>query len=315
MIRFNPDILTNNYRISKLILKHNAREDYPIVDNKIKTAKVASSQGIPTPENYFFIESHGELKTKLEKLKSLPHGFVVKPAEGSQGGGILLVDHISLDDSQEEKFFQTNRLGKLTDNEFKHYLSGILSGLYSLKGHKDYVLVQEKIQNIPEFSKVTPSGIPDIRIIVFLGFPVMAMIRFPTNLSGGRGNLHVGAVGCGVNLKTGIIINSIQNNRTIHEHPDTQVQLNGLHIPYWHQLLQLAAKCSEMARIGYLGVDLVIDKNKGPLLLEMNARPGLSIQLANMKGLLPSLKKIIKQAPATQSLNAEQRVAWAIENL
>jgi alpha-L-glutamate ligase-like protein len=303
-------ILTNNFRISQLILKHNLREDYPIVDNKILTAQVAKNFLIPTPENYFFIESHGQLANKVEKMKLLEQGFVVKPAEGSQGGGILIVERISPD----KQNFVTGRLGDLTTHEFIHYLYGILSGLYSLKGHQDKVLVQEKIQNIPEFVRVSSSGIPDIRVIVFLGFPLMAMIRFPTELSGGRGNLHVGAVGSGIDLRTGTIIHSIQNNSTITEHPDTGIQLKGMQIPRWQELLKLASQCSEIARIGYLGVDLVIDKNKGPLLLEMNARPGLSIQLANKRGLLPSINKITKEAPKTL-LSAEEKVKWSLENL
>jgi alpha-L-glutamate ligase-like protein len=307
---FNNEILCNNYRISRLILKHNKREDYPIVDNKIQTAIVAKKYSIPTPENYFFIESHGELKHKVPMLKSLTHGFVVKPAEGSQGGGILIINRITKDGK-----FDTGRLGTLSDPEFKHYLSGILSGLYSLKGHRDQILIQEKIVNIPEFEKVTTSGIPDVRIIVLLGFPIMAMIRFPTISSGGRGNLHLGAIGCGINLKTGVIYHSIQNNRSILNHPDTSVDLSGLKIPYWNDLLNLASKCSEMARIGYLGVDLVIDKNKGPLLLEMNARPGLSIQLANQKGLLPLIKKVLKDSPLKQDSSHQSRTAWSLNHL
>lgn len=313
MIKFNKDILTNNYRISQLIQMYNRREDYPIVDNKILTAKKSLEQGVPVPENILFIESHGQLKTKLQNLSSLESSFVVKPAEGSQGGGILIVDSITGDKDFSKAKFHTSRLGSLNLYEFKHYLSGILSGLYSLKGHKDFILVQEKINNIEEFKQVTTSGIPDIRVIVLLGFPIMAMIRFPTILSGGRGNLHLGAVGCGINLKSGQIIHSVQNNRTIDNHPDTNTNLIGLQMPLWHEVLNLAARSSEIARIGYLGVDIVIDKIKGALLLEMNARPGLSIQLANQKGLRGIINKILKEAPP--NLNCQDRVKWSIENL
>ncbi|MCB9025930.1 MAG: alpha-L-glutamate ligase-like protein [Bdellovibrionaceae bacterium] len=313
MIKFNKDILTNNYRISQLIQKYNRREDYPIVDNKILTAKKSLEQGVPVPENILFIESHGQLKKKLQNLSLLESSFVVKPAEGSQGGGILIVDSITSDEDFSKAIFHTSRLGSLKLNEFKHYLSGILSGLYSLKGHKDFILVQEKISNINEFIAVTNSGIPDIRVIVLLGFPIMAMIRFPTLLSGGRGNLHLGAVGGGINLRTGQIFHSVQNNRTVHSHPDTHTKLIGLQMPLWNEVLNLAARSSEIARIGYLGVDIVIDKNKGALLLEMNARPGLSIQLANQKGLRGIINKVLKEAPP--NLSCKDRVKWSVENL
>ena len=313
MFKVNKEILTNNYRISQLIQKYNRREDYPIVDNKILTAKKAESHNVPVPKNYLFIQSHGQLKQELVNLSRLETSFVVKPAEGSQGGGILIINSVTETEDFNNAIFHTSRLGDLTLNEFKHYLSGILSGLYSLRGHKDYILVQEKISNIDDFRSVTNSGIPDVRVIVFMGFPVMAMIRFPTLLSGGRGNLHLGAVGCGIHLKTGEIFHSIQNNRTIHEHPDTQKTLSGLKIPLWDEILLLASRSSEMARIGYLGVDIVIDKIKGPLLLEMNARPGLSIQLANQRGLRGLLDKVLKQAP--RDLEFRQRVKWALEVL
>lgn len=289
MFKLNKDILTNNFRISQLIQRYNRREDYPIVDNKIITAKTAEKFSIPTPENYFFIESHGQLRQRLVVLRSLKQGFVVKPAEGSQGGGILLVSEV-FEKPEGEWIYRTSRLGDLTEREFRHYLSGILSGLYSLKGHKDYILIQEMVRNIDEFKVITDSGIPDIRIIVFKGRPVMAMARFPTELSGGRGNLHLGAVGCGIEMETGKIFHVIQNNRTIDAHPDSGEKLIGKVIPHWPDILKLASESSKMARIGYLGVDIVIDREKGPLLLEMNARPGLSIQLANQKGLKAVLK-------------------------
>lgn len=313
MFKFNKDILTNNYRISQLIQKYNRREDYPLVDNKILTAKKAIEHDIPIPENFIFIESQGQLREKLQSLTKLNSSFVVKPAEGSQGGGILIVDAVANDEEERTASFYTSRLGKLDLYEFKHYLSGILSGLYSLKGHKDFILVQEKVANIDEFVTVTSSGIPDIRVVVLMGFPIMAMIRFPTLLSGGRGNLHLGAVGCGIDLKTGKIFHSIQNNRTIEEHPDTHRKLIGMQIPSWQQVLELASRSSEMARIGYLGVDIVSDKKKGPLLLEMNARPGLSIQLANQKGLMSLIHKVLKESPP--QLDFQQRVQWSLNNL
>jgi glutathione synthase/RimK-type ligase-like ATP-grasp enzyme len=38
-----------------------------------------------------------------------------------------------------------------------------------------------------------------------------------------------------------------------------------------------------------VGVDLVIDVERGPLMLEVNARPGLQIQVINGEGLAPAL--------------------------
>jgi glutathione synthase/RimK-type ligase-like ATP-grasp enzyme len=67
-----------------------------------------------------------------------------------------------------------------------------------------------------------------------------------------------------------------------------------------------------MTGLGYLGVDMVIDQERGPLLLELNARPGLQIQVANQKGLLKHLE-FIDKAPSNIFTTPETRVAWALD--
>ncbi|MRR31196.1 alpha-L-glutamate ligase-like protein, partial [bacterium] len=69
----------------------------------------------------------------------------------------------------------------------------------------------------------------------------------------------------------------------------------------------------EMTGLGYLGVDLVIDRDRGPLLLELNARPGLAIQLANRHGLRTRLDQVDRALPSLAD-TPEARVAWAREN-
>ena len=51
-------------------------------------------------------------------------------------------------------------------------------------------------------------------------------------------------------------------------------------------------KLSDVLEMGYIGVDFVIDAEKGPVVLEANARPGLAIQVANRTGIRPRLEKI-----------------------
>jgi len=63
--------------------------------------------------------------------------------------------------------------------------------------------------------------------------------------------------------------------------------------------------------LGYLGVDVAIDETAGPLVLELNARPGLSIQNANRCGLKSRLK-VIETMDLVNSSFAE-RVNIAVE--
>jgi alpha-L-glutamate ligase-like protein len=171
--------------------------------------------------------------------------------------------------------------------DIKRHVSNIISGLHSLGGKTDTVMIESLIQLDPVFADYSYEGIPDIRIIVFRGYPIMAMLRLTTHASDGKANLHQGAVGVGIDIGTGSALHAVQFGKTVLHHPDTQKTFSELVIPHWDKLLQLAAACYEMTGLGYLGADLVLDRDKGHMIIELNARPGLSIQVANYAGLAP----------------------------
>ena len=58
--------------------------------------------------------------------------------------------------------------------------------------------------------------------------------------------------------------------------------------------------------LGYIGVDIVMDVERGPMLLEANARPGLAIQIANGRGLVPRLEAIDALVRNRQGLPIEE---------
>ena len=284
-------ILGMNRRVGDYILTHNERKKYPLVDNKITTYELCKKHNVSQPDHYFHVTNIGQIK-KIKKDLIQLKSFCIKPARGAMGNGILVVNEVL--GTEEEPEFDTSK-GLMNIKKLSHFISDILSGLYSLSGHPDQVIIQEKIILHPVFDNYVYKGIPDIRFIVYKGYPVMAMLRCPTKKSQGRANLHQGAVGCGINIATGHITNCIYLNNSINTHPDTGKELKDLAIPYWEELLVQASKCYEMTQMGYIGVDMVLDKNKGPQLLEINARPGLSIQLANSTGLIPRLELINQQ--------------------
>jgi alpha-L-glutamate ligase-like protein len=284
-------ILGMNRRLGSYILPHNPRHKYPLVDDKVKTARLAITHNIPTPDNYLIITTNGELKKVSSEMLALG-SFVIKPARGSQGNGILVVHGVTKEEGSVQPVFSTSR-GEKSLREIQYHISSILSGLFSLNGYSDAAIIQEKLLIHPLFAEISSSGIPDIRVIIFKGHPVMAMTRIPTLESGGRANLHQGAIGCGIDIETALITNAVHRNRIITVHPDTNVPLKGIHIPYWEEILSLSSTCFDITGLGYLGIDIVLDPERGPLLLEMNARPGLAIQTANLAGLLPRLENVI----------------------
>ena len=309
----NLGILGINNRVGRYILRHNKRENYPLVDDKVKTAQRAEAWGIAMPENYMIVENYGSLKNLHLKILNYD-SFVIKPANGSQGNGIIVIKEIIKEEKNGVMRVLCRRSNdKLMDiDEVKHHISGILSGLYSLSGQSDTAIIQSKIDKHPIFDNYSFGGIPDIRVIVFEGYPVMSMVRLPTKSSDGRANLHQGAIGAGINLADGSTNNAVIKNQVIDVHPDTGHKLVGLKLPFWREILELAAQCYDMVELGYLGADIVLTPDRGPILLELNARPGLGIQIANLAGLVPRLEKIRLEAP--KNLLAKERVDFSMKN-
>lgn len=270
-------VLSINRRNSDFVLRYNPRRLYPLVDNKLKTKQLALEAGIAVPPLYQMIHSEYQIK-QLDKLLEPYTDFVIKPARGAGGDGIIVISNRILD-----RYRQVN--GKLlTLQALAHHLSCLLSGAYSLGGHPDQAIIEHRVIVDPVFSQVSYEGIPDIRIITLLGYPVMAMLRLPTRHSNGKANLHQGAIGTGINIATGITFGGVFHNDPIDYHPDTLNPIVNIQIPHWNAILDIAARAYDLTGLGYLGVDVVLDEQHGPLMLELNARPGLNIQIANREG-------------------------------
>ena len=181
---------------------------------------------------------------------------------------------------------------QMTSATISTHLSDVISGMHSLGGRPDAALVQERVRLHPDLANLAVDGIPDIRIVLYRGEPAMAMLRLPTRSSGGRANLHQGGLGVGIEMESGLTHHAVQGTVTVHRHPDSGAQLNGLCVPDWNAILNMSRQVAAAVGLGYLGVDIVLDPQRGPLLLEANARPGLAIQHANAAGLLPRLQEI-----------------------
>ncbi len=295
-------VLGINRRNSRYIMEHNPRRLYPLVDDKLRTKELAQKAGIAVPPLYGVMRINHEIE-ELGQLLARYDDFVIKPTHGSGGSGVLVVT------GRRGVRFQTADGTLLDLSELQHYVANILSGAYSLGGHPDAAMIEYRVRLAPVFDEISYRGVPDVRIIVFLGVPVMAMVRLPTRISGGKANLHQGAIGAGISLATGRTRTAVWDDRLVNEHPDTGRLVEGLEIPHWGELLRLAARCHELTGLGYLGVDLVLDRESGPLILEMNARPGLAVQLANRAGLGPRLEAVERARLAMGTI--EDRVEWA----
>ncbi len=295
-------LLGINARNANYLLPNNPRRLYPLVDDKLRTKRLAEGVGIKVPPLYGVIEFPSQVKG-VHDMVALHEDFVVKPAQGSGGEGIIVVMGRAADQYRLAD-------GSLMDHrDMEFHLNNLLSGIYSLGGQPDKTLIEYRVLFDPVFEKVAYQGIPDIRIIVYFGVPVMAMARLPTRMSKGKANLHQGAIGAGIDITSGRTLTAVWRNAIVAEHPDTGNPVSGIQVPHWDTLLDIAARSWELTGLAYQGVDIVLDRDQGPMVLELNARPGLAIQIANRCGLRHRLESVDENRAALTEV--ADRIAFA----
>ena len=277
-------VLGINARNILYINQFNRRSFYPIADDKLLFKQRAIEHDVPVPELLATIDTYGGVK-RFDNVLADHDSFVLKPAHGAGGEGVMVLDRTGTE-------FTRSNGTIISAEDIRFHLSNMLAGLFSLGGLRDNILVERKVVFDDCFTDIAWQGVPDVRLIVFLGVPVMAMIRLPTSSSNGRANLHQGAIGAGIHIGTGKTTTGVQGTSFVDLHPDTEETISNIQIPSWEEILRLGIKCFHLSQLGYLGVDVVLDKERGPLVLEINARPGLAIQIANRTGLQQRLDSV-----------------------
>lgn len=295
-------VLGLNARNGTYIMRRNPRQRYPLVDDKILCKQVLRQHGIAVPALIDTIRTQYEAGHLAPRLAHLEQ-FVIKPAAGSRGDGIIVIG------SRRNDAWVSPSGTRYRLEDLQFHVSGILNGMYSLGGQPDRAMFEGLVYTDPQLKRIAPEGVPDVRVLVYRGVPVMAMMRLPTRRSGGRANLHHGAMGVGIDMETGRTLRAVMDDRVADTHPDSGVSISDFPVPGWSGLLDLAARCHDAVGLGYLGVDLVLDATHGPLVLELNARPGLSIQIANQAGLQPRLDAV-DRLPAPERAPVETRIGW-----
>ncbi len=283
-------LLGINQRNVELIYPHNNIKNYKLADDKVLTKTVLEKHGLACAETYIVIEEISYIESAWESLTQYQK-IAVKPANGRGGGGIMI-----LKKDQNGKDWLSGGKAIAKAQVIKH-LADIITGVYSL-GSRDKVLVEYCIEPHPFFYEIFPSGVPDFRVILLKNTPVLSMLRVPTERSDGKANLHQGGLGIGIDMENGTLKMAYDGHRYYENHPDTNSQIKGRLIPYWEETMALAIQTSKVFPLDYLGIDIVIDKKLGPLIMEINVRPGLSIQLVNQEG----MQKVLHEHPSLKGV-------------
>jgi alpha-L-glutamate ligase-like protein len=281
-------ILGMNSRNLEYVRPYNLKKSRKLADDKLTSKRVLKKNDLPVPALIAKIRNVEELENF--DWNSLPGGFALKPNRGFGGEGIIVV--YGKKKSRDDAWIKADR-SLITIEDLKAHIRNILDGSFSLANTPDIAFFEERLQLLKLFKPYTYKGIPDIRVIVFNKVPVMAMMRVPTKESQGKANLSQGAIGVGIDLASGITTTAVSGKHKIIDYvPGTRLLLSGIRIPYWNDILNLAVRAQEISGLGYLGADIAIDKERGPVIVELNARPGLSIQIANLSGLKERLRRV-----------------------
>jgi len=291
------EILGLNRRNQYYIRRLNPRKGKRIADNKLLTKKVLAQLNIKTPEVYKVIRHRSQVP--FIDWDSLPKSFVLKPNRGSAGAGIL----VFYGKKKGQKAWIRPNGQIMTSSDISRHVEKILEGRFSMGGRKDIAIFEQRVVNHPILKPYCYKGIPDIRLIVFNNVPVMAMIRLPTKRSDGKANLHAGGICAGIDMASGVTTVAMQMKSGSFQEDtyedveftyDTaeELPLSGLKIPFWDEILEIGIKCQQASGLGYVGVDIALDRSKGPVVFELNVRPGLGIQTANNAGLRSRLERI-----------------------
>ncbi len=266
------EVLSINNRNLEFIYPNNKRSHFPLANDKLLCKQTLTAVGVIMPETHFSYGNFFELKNLAEDLSQL-NEFVIKPANGSAGNGIVVITR-KTDDGWYSAGNQFFSLG-----DIKKHLSDIIFGVFS-HDMMDKAIIEQRIVQHDMLNSICSLGLSDIRIVLFKDQPTIAMSRIPTSESDGKANLHQGAIGLGIDIETGKTTHAIKAGKSITQHPDSQKSIIGLSIPYWKEILEMAMKAAKAVPLKYLGVDIAISV-QGPVMIEINARPGIEIQNAN----------------------------------
>jgi len=280
-------ILGINARTKLYSYPYNSWRGKRIARSKIQTEKILKGVGIPTPRILKKFRNTEDIDNY--DWASLQGSFVLKPSKGLGGEGIIVVKK-RLKNKVPTWLTANKRRVQIVD--LKLHVLDILEGAYSIGNVPDVAFIQEYVGRHRGLMRYSFRGTPDVRVIVFNKVPVLAMLRLPTRDSEGRSNLHQGAIGAGIDIATGITTSAIWYDQQIKETPDHNRKIYGIKIPQWNRILEMSVDSQVVSKLGYVGVDIVIHPEKGPMVMELNSSPGIQIQLANMAGLRKRLDRV-----------------------
>lgn len=277
-------ILWQNARNLNYIKWYNDSIAKKLADSKLKTKEFLSEKWISVAETLMVIEKHGDIRE--DSLSHLDLPFVVKPNSWYGWKGIIVFDKKDIDWNYISNWWKI-----YSKKMLKSHFSDIIDWFFSLSWYRDSIIIEKKILLDHQIELLWKFWLPDIRVLVFNKVPVMAMLRVPTLQSWWKANLHAWACWVWIDIWTGKLTYITKSSKIIKSIPDIW-DIRWIKIPKWEEILTLAVKVQFITNIWYVWCDIVLDDKKWPILLEMNIRPWLEVQVANMSPLKDRLDRV-----------------------
>ena len=285
------NLLGINSRNRNIIYKHNSKPLLRLAADKLASKQALLKQQVVVPKTLATFKHQHHINSFPQQISDLKE-FVIKPNNGSQGNGILVIV-----DKQQQDYITAG--GKrFSAPQLQQHIKEILIGSYSQSGEQDCAYIEPLIKQDARINLISAQGLSDIRVILAKGEIISAMLRVPSKASNGKANLHQGAIGVAINQQTGQTSNALHLGKIISHHPDTHAALINVQIPHWPRIREMAKASYQAIPLSYLGVDICLDVTLGPIVLEVNGRAGLEIQNIHQTGFKQELFNAIEGVQA-----------------
>ena len=271
----------NEHTYQHMCRKHND-EKYEIVarDKRLDKA-LLSAYGIPTPQYLGYFHStngttrNGKALNSPEDFVSLllpdkgVKGIVLKPATGFGGSGVHLID--------TEEYRQVG--SSETEGISESGLARIAERIKEIaRTTQDGWIVEEMASQHADMASLNPTSLNTIRVIVAedgssASRIVLTMLR--VGRAGARvDNTSKGGLAGRIDPLTGVVTSvRLGDFETVRTHPDSGVELVGVQIPFWPEVIALAKKVLKVyPGLRLIGCDIGIGP-EGPFMVETNHMP------------------------------------------
>ncbi len=239
--------------------------DYAILyNNKLVGAQLCKSLSVRQPTTYCMLEPDASFRDRLAAVfqSSGQRQLMLKPVFGRSGIGIAMVEQ------RDNGIFVRTSSAEMPLAEFR----------------LEYpVFLQEVLRQDPRIAAIWHSSVNTMRIVTMLTASDDVIILGGTMRFGvGKSivdNWSAGGVASGIETETGRLRkyagDMLGNSYT--QHPSSQFTFEGFEIPEWQRILDAARAIQrEIPFSRIAGLDLCLNENAQPILIEINGLPDVT---------------------------------------